>query len=76
MASFNIKEDLQFRPDDQKLEIVCISGPSARDNMRMLIEKNFKSLEKRYGLKVDPKVAERIVSQYGKHIMAPPPWER
>ena len=76
MVKFNIKEDLEFRPDAQKLEILCISGPSAVHNMTRLVNKEYRILEMELGFKIDPKVAEKIVEKYAQRILALPAWKR
>lgn len=70
MNKFNIREDLQFRAEDQKLEILAISGSSAPAVMAALVEGRYGDLERRYGVKVSPAAAARIVKRYGSMILA------
>ena len=75
MSNFNIHEDLQSRPDSQKLEILAISGPTARKIMQKLVDGKRDFLTD-LGLEVDEGDICHIIDHYSESILAPPPWER
>lgn len=69
MSRFNIKEDLEFRSDDQKLEILAISGPSAERVMRALTAQRYAEVEATFSIRVNPAVARRIVQRFSERIL-------
>lgn len=69
MANFSVKDDLQFRAANQRLEILAISGPTAQWVMERLRDKKFAEIEARYSFTVSPAAAERIVAKYAASII-------
>lgn len=69
MARFNIKEDLQDRKADQALEILAISGPTATKVMQSLIDNDYSFVENKFGLKICPAAASRIIAKYSRNIL-------
>lgn len=77
---FSITQDLAARSLEQTVEIVCISGPRARQHMELIRDGKLAELSTsisslcRSEVVVTKEIADRVFARYGKKILAPAPW--
>jgi glycine cleavage system aminomethyltransferase T len=67
--SYNVAEDLEYRPDSEKLEIISISGPRAQQIMQRLVDGERDFLESEYYLDVTEEDVQNVIAQYSRVIL-------